>query len=409
MVLAGRYPPDPRVRKEAKALLEVVDEVRLLCRGEDSTDGGLDGLSVRGIPDEAFGGPRALARGLRNYVTGVHPTWSRALAEELARGADVVHVHDLPKAPTALRVADDVPVVVDLHENYPAAIRQYRRDWTVGEVATDPWLLANGLLRPVWRWDRRLERVLRDADHVLATTPEARSAYVGSAADPDDVTVVSNTVDRAWFDANRDAHPVTAPDGFTLTYVGTLSGVHRGLDTVVRAMPRLRERVPDARFRVVGGGPMAADLRELAADLGVADAVEFTGWVDAETMPGHAAAADVGVVPHRSNPHTDTTVPHKLFHYMAAGLPVLATDTPPVARVVDDADAGRIVPPEDPAAMAEAAAALAERDDRAPLGSNGRAAVDARYNWERDGERLRDVYRRFDAAPTTRSVAVRQP
>lgn len=403
MLLTDTYPPDPRVRKEATALQDGGHEVELLCRGEPAVDT-VDGIDVHRVPDSAWDGLGGLFRGLVNRTTGVHPTWHRALREELATGVDAIHVHDLPAAKTALRAADEVPVVVDLHENYPQAKRQWRKDADVGDVLTSPAELSDRLLRPARRWDRRLRDVLERADHVLATVPEARTAYVDRGADPEAVTVVSNTVDLAWFDAALERHAVPETDGFTLTYVGTLSGVHRGLETAVRAMPGLLDAVPDARLRIVGDGPMRAPLEARVADLGIEEAVAFVGWVDADAMPAQMAAADVGLVPHRSNPHTNTTVPHKLFQYMAAGLPVVATDTDRVAHVVRDADAGRVVAPETPDALAEAAAGLAAGGRRETLGRNAREAVESTYNWQRDADRLREAYDTLAPASAPRAA-----
>lgn len=402
MLLTSSFPPDPRVRKQSKALLEAGHEVQLVCRGRPALDR-VDGIDVHRVPDAAFDGQRAVVRGLVHRVTGVHPTWYRALREQVASGVDAVHVHDLPAAKTALRATpDDVPLVVDLHENYPMAIRQYRRLDDLRDVLSSPKALSNRLLRPAVRWDRRLRYVLRQADHVLATVPEAREEYVDFGADPADVTVVSNTVDLEWFDANLERHTVPETDGFTLTYVGTFSGVHRGLDTAVRAMPPLLKRVPNARLRLVGDGPMRDTLESLVAELGIESAVEFVGWVDAETMPAHMAAADVGLVPHRSNPHTNTTVPHKLFQYMAAVLPVVVTDTEQVARVTADANAGLVVPPESPEALAEAAADLSAGGRIEAPGRNARDAVESTYNWQRDAEQLVDAYKQIASESSRR-------
>jgi len=151
---------------------------------------------------------------------------------------------------------------------------------------------------------------------------------------------------------------------------------------------------------------MAGPLRSSARDAGVTDAVKFVGWVDAETMPGHAAAADIGLVPHQSNPHTNTTVPHKLFHYMAAGIPVVGTATASVERILSRTGGGVVVPPESPGDMADAAVRLHESDEATLIGEAARRAVRTEYNWTRDGEQLRAVYEAL-APPQSTSEVVR--
>jgi glycosyltransferase involved in cell wall biosynthesis len=161
-------------------------------------------------------------------------------------------------------------------------------------------------------------------------------------------------------------------------------------------MDRVAARVPDAELVLVGGSDDdRRDLRQRCARAGLDDVVTFTGWVEFEAALGHVADSDVCLVPHRRSPHTETTIPHKLFQYMALARPVAVTDLPPLERVVKDADAGRVVPPTDPEALAESLLDLYENPERAAaLGANGRRAVEDRYNFSRDAATLRGVYRR---------------
>ena len=261
-----------------------------------------------------------------------------------------------------------------------------------------PTKIARRIFRPKRHWDNRLADALRSADHTLAVVPEARDRYLDLEAPPDRVSIVSNTVDVEWFDDCVDRFSPPKTEGFVLTYAGTLSGDHRGVDTVIRALSILRESIPDAKLRIVGGrSKVKSRLESLTLDLGVSDAVEFTGWVEESTIPGHIEAADVGLVPHRSTPHTNTTVPHKLFQYMAGSIPVLATETTAVARVVRDADAGIVVPPEDPHALARGALKLSNEQAARQFGENAREAVETTYGWHRDADRLRAVYDGFEA------------
>jgi glycosyltransferase involved in cell wall biosynthesis len=150
--------------------------------------------------------------------------------------------------------------------------------------------------------------------------------------------------------------------------------------------------VPDTVLRIVGDGNRRAFLAELAADLGVSNAVEFVGWVEPKTIPAHVAAADVGVVPHRSNEHTETTVPHKLFHYMAGSIPSLVTDVAPLERIVTETDSGRVAAPTPESLATHATALLEDNHTAAQLGANGRDAVETSYGWQQDATRLISVY-----------------
>jgi glycosyltransferase involved in cell wall biosynthesis len=433
MLLGETYPPDVRVTKEATALLNAGHEVTLVChRGDEQprreTHRGIDVRRYR--LQDAHDGLEGLLPGARYLATYVHRGWRDVVARIVdERAVDLLHVHDLPLVRTALRAGEsrDLPVVADLHENWPEAVRQYRasQDWR--HHLENPSYVAARLAMPVRRWKRIERDCVRRVDRVIAVVPEGKRHYVEDCGvDAGDVTVVSNVVDRSQFDADAEpadlaAHVTGAEAGggtgdgaesrtagvtgdsdgdgdgdgeFVLSYVGSLGGRHRGLGTVIAALPTLLERVPRARLVIVGSGPSyEADLRALATRLGVDERVTFTGWVEFDRVPSYLAASDVCLVPHRSNGHTETTVPHKLFQYMAMARPVLVTDVGPLARIVEETDAGVVVPASEPAAMADAAAELAAAPSRAAqLGRNGRRAVEHRYSWEHESAALLDLY-----------------
>lgn len=411
MLLRGRYPPDIRVRKEAAALRAAGHEVRLLCLADE--DDGSD--TVDGVPVTRFRwgeAPLPVRAVDRASYLGLSfsPRWYVRARRFVARErVDALHVHDLPLVRTALAVAarrpdgagtaEGLPVVADLHEHYPAAVRQYRAEATRLErvVAT--------VARPVGRIERAEREAVTRADATLAVVPEARDHYCEIGADPERVHVISNTVDLDRLD-ELDADP---PDGglddvpddaFVVGYVGSF-GPHRGLGTLLRAVARLSNpSVAPAMDRpvellLVGAGSDRFErrLRDHAAALGIADRVTFTGWVDFDDVPGYVRACDLAAVPHERTAHTATTVPHKLFQYMALRRPVLVTDVGPLGRIVREADAGVVAPPGEPLAMARAVREVAaDPESAARMGAAGRQAVEGTYNWSRDAARLQAVY-----------------
>jgi glycosyltransferase involved in cell wall biosynthesis len=109
-------------------------------------------------------------------------------------------------------------------------------------------------------------------------------------------------------------------------------------------------------------------------------------------------ASCVGLVPHRSNEHTENTVPHKLFQYMMVGLPVLVSSCRPLARYVDLAGGGLVFKADDPQDFARQALALAADPAlREKLGTQGRkATLEGVLNWSETGRHLAEGYRRFE-------------
>jgi glycosyltransferase involved in cell wall biosynthesis len=96
----------------------------------------------------------------------------------------------------------------------------------------------------------------------------------------------------------------------------------------------------------------------------------------------------VGLVPHHATESWNTTIPNKLFDYMAAGLAVITSDAAPAARVVRETGAGAVYPHEDPEALAIVFAEMASAHVRGAYGRCGRDAIRDRYHWELDAERM---------------------
>ncbi|HEV2643965.1 MAG TPA: glycosyltransferase, partial [Candidatus Elarobacter sp.] len=100
------------------------------------------------------------------------------------------------------------------------------------------------------------------------------------------------------------------------------------------------------------------------------------------------ASADVGLLPHQKNESWDTTIPNKLFDYMAAGLPVVTSDAAPCERIVHETGCGEVFASGNAEAMAAAIRRATDPSRSARLGDAGVRAVLGRYNWEHDTEVL---------------------
>ena len=133
------------------------------------------------------------------------------------------------------------------------------------------------------------------------------------------------------------------------------------VDNTLRAFVVLKSRYPEATLTVAGYGSEEEKLRRLAASLGD-DRLRFVGRVEPEAMPRLYNGSDVFI-----NSSVVDNQPLSLLEAFAAGLPVVTTATGDIATMVRDGETGLIVPPENPAAMAEAVAALLDDPDRALL------------------------------------------
>ncbi|HWV56326.1 MAG TPA: glycosyltransferase family 4 protein, partial [Longimicrobiales bacterium] len=204
----------------------------------------------------------------------------------------------------------------------------------------------------------------------------------------EDVHVVPLGTDPTKFRPSLETAAVRArygidDDGVWLMTVARLVA-HKGIDTVLHALARLREQHPDIRYAVIGEGPRRAALEALARELGVADRVRFTGFVPDDDLPAVLNCADVYVhVPRRVEGMVEG-FGIVISEASACGLPIVTGDDGGMPDAVRHGETGIVLSDTGPESVARAVAGLL-RDDayRRGLGEAGRRAVESYFNWER--------------------------
>ena len=166
----------------------------------------------------------------------------------------------------------------------------------------------------------------------------------------------------------------------------------KGQDTLIRAMPRIRARVPDAALLIVGGGPYRKTLERLVADGGLDRHVVITGSVPWLELPAYYCAGDVFAMPCRTRLHGADVEGLGIVYLeaSASGLPVVAGDSGGAPDAVVPGETGYVVRGGSEEAVAERVATLLEdRVLAARLGAHGRAWVEQRWQWDVMAQRLR--------------------
>jgi glycosyltransferase involved in cell wall biosynthesis len=245
-------------------------------------------------------------------------------------------------------------------------------------VAADELGFERGLPRLVFRLVATLEgRNARRAARVLVTGEHSRRVAVAAyGLDPARVAVVPEGIDLGSWQRTGER----AGDGERPPVVLSVARQYRRKDTrsLLEAFARLRESHPEARLRIVGGGPDLPRIRARARELGLGDRVTFLGEVpDDGAVRREYLAADLFCLPSLQEGFGIA-----FLEAMAAGLPVVATRAAAVPEVVPDGEVGLLVPPRDPDALAAALARLLDDEPlRRRLGEAGRRRV-GRYDWK---------------------------
>jgi glycosyltransferase involved in cell wall biosynthesis len=390
MLLDRTFPPDPRVANEARSLVDSGYEVHLLClrhRRDIPRRESWQGVELHRllIQRRFYRKASAVSLELPAYRLFLRGPLQRFLREERI---DLLHVHDLPMVSLGLSAARraGIPLIADLHENWPAALKTY------GYAQRLPGKI---LISPE-RWQRHERKILPFADRIIVVVEEAKERLMRQGLDPHRIAVVKNTVKADEFEGfGLDQEILARFEGrLVVSYLGGFER-HRGLEMVIDAVALLARRVPEALLLLVGRGSNESSLREQARRLGVAERVVFEGWQPFERFPSYVTASAICLIPHVRNEHTDTTIPHKLFHSMLLGCPVVTTDCRPLRRIVDETGCGLVVPSGDAEALAGAIVKLTDPELRRTMGEAGRRAVRDSYHWERDATTLRELYDRL--------------
>lgn len=239
---------------------------------------------------------------------------------------------------------------------------------------TERWTWSVTIHGPVEFFDvneYRLRQRAQEAEFVAYVSDFARDQLLANidAADWPKLHLVRCGLDADVFDANGRPER-TSGDAIELLSVGRHVAV-KSQAVMLRALAQLRSRGTNARLTLIGDGPLHADLRRLAAELELGDAVDFAGALGQDDIPSHLQRADVFCLSSAAE-----SLPVVLMEAMASGLPVVTTDVGGIAELVDDGVSGLLTPSGDHAAFADALERLCgDPGLRAEMGAAGRQRV----------------------------------
>ena len=358
--LSSAHPPDDTriFYKECRTLAQAGYEVVLIIPHD--RDEVVNGVRIRAVPKPTSRFDR--------MVGTVREVYRAALEEN----AIVYHFHDPELIPVGIMLKNKgKKVIYDVHEDLPR------------QILTKPWIVPF-LRRVVGVGAQTVENLCaRYFDRIITVT-----STIADRFSENKTTVVHNYPILEEFEG-PDFIPYQKRDPLVV-YVGGITAI-RGIKEMVKAV----ELIPaEWGVRLILAGKFSPPALEddVSAMAGWSN-VEYLGWQSRDEVADLLSKARIGLVLLHPTLNYMDAYPIKLFEYMAAGIPVVASDFPLWRKIVSDIGCGLLVDPLNPQAIADAVQWLLAHPVEAELmGQRGQDAVINKYNWSTESQKLLGVY-----------------
>lgn len=263
----------------------------------------------------------------------------------------------------------DVPFVVEIRDLWPESV--------VAVGAMDRNLVVR-----FFEWVER--KLYEMADHIVVVTDAFKDEIAEKGISPDKISVVKNGIETDWWERSLDEGRLAAlqrehdlQGKFVASYIGTIGMAHRA-DVLLEAAQRCDD--PDIVFMVVGTGAKRSELAARQAELQL-DNFRLVDKVPKETVPYLLTLSDASVVHLRDDSLFETVIPSKMFEAMMTRTPLVLGVRGEARSIVEAAEAGLPIPPEDPDALVEAVRRLKENPElHETLSENAYKHVRAHYD-----------------------------
>lgn len=345
MIVDGYYPADIRVRKEAESLAEHFS-VFVLCvkkENEPSKEVINDVTILRKIVYKNF-----TEKGIVDIKTAsnfIHPKFYKALPKIIEHYAiNTLHVHDLPLAKTGFLIAKKYKLyaILDLHENYAAALKTWFL-WRKSFVIQ----LKNKLFFNYNRWQNYENSIVKKFATIIAVVDEMKDRILeDTKIDSNKITVITNSEKKNFadnFSEKQENFFNKYKDKFIISYVGGF-GPHRGLQIAILGMKAVKEKIPNSLLALIG--PANKDVKNyltsLIIDNGLENHVKLFDSQPFDKVISIMKSSHLNIIPHISNLHTESTVPHKLYQILLSKRPILVSSCAPLQRIIEENNIGTV-------------------------------------------------------------------
>lgn len=344
--------------KEARTLVKAGYDVTLIAQHNKPET--VEGIKIIPLPKP------------KNRTQRFFKTDFLLFKKALQQKGDIYHFHDPELMPVGLflKLLMKAKVIYDVHEDVPKSvlskywIPQYFRELIALAINTFEKMIA------------------RNFNIIIVVTPDIGKKFTQKKTiiiRNMPILSIINKVKPKKLDKKKPS----------IIYSGGITKI-RGIKEIISSIHLLNGKV---ELWLLGSFSPIDLEKEILTDLDK-DYIKYKGHLPFEEMYSYMKVSDIGIVMFLPEPNHITALPNKIFEYMAAGLPIVASNFSLWKEIIEGNHCGICVNPLDPKEIARAIEYLIEHPEEAKkMGENGRKAVLEKYNWENESKKLLDVYK----------------
>jgi len=361
-------PFDARIfYKECKTLAKAGYEVYLIAQHYKEEI--VDGVHIISLPK------------VGNRMQRITLLSIKALIDALGLKADVHHFHDPELLPVGvlLKLLTGKKVIYDVHENVPKQI--LNKAWIA--------LSSNKIISRIYKIVEKFS--LFFIDFIVIAEDSYIENYIGIK----NIEKIRNYPLLAYVNNVNKGEKLLAGK-WSIIYVGGITKL-RGIFEMIEAIKILnKDKHYDILLKLVGPFypfQLLKEVTDIIKEYEILDNIEIFGEIPHSKVFNVLSDSKIGIAILHPDPNYVESIPTKLFEYMLAGLPVIASNFQLYKEIVEGNNCGICVDPLNPKEVAEAIEYLIDHPDEArKMGENGREAILEKYNWEKEGKKLINLY-----------------
>ncbi len=387
MVLEKQFPPDTRVEKEAKSLMNAGHQVHIasptFTPGPQETVH--EGIKIHYKKISAFTYKSSIGCLRFPFYFNFWRHFIGDLFKEYS--FDAIHVHDLPLAQIGIEIKNryKIPFILDLHENFPSAL----------EIAQHTNTFPGSLFFSSKQWRTYERYAVQQADKVIAVVQEMKNRITELGIPSEKIVIVENTPDLSNHSFQSDTEHSHDPDHIHMIYLGGIN-IHRGLQIVIRGMPEIIKEYPNVVLDIYGNGRYLNALQKLSLRLKVNGNVFFHGSYEQNEAINIISKADITLIPHLKSEQTDNSSPNKLYQYLLLGKFVIASNCESISRIIHESECGMIYNHDSPHDFAiKTLTSIAQKKYQLTC-TKGMNLIQKKYNWDVSVKTLLNIYRQIE-------------